>query len=566
MKKMKRKTGLLALAFILSQSIFTPTLYADSDEVIIEEGLTNVREGAGLNYPIIAKVEEGDRFKIISREGEWIKIQVNDKKEGWVAEWLVSSEKDSGNKKGIAPSAGYTTADGLRVRKGPGTNYPVVSILQKDTEVEIIGQSGSWIEIKTTSGDGFISEKYIRSNSQDLSDGRITADSVHLRSAPSVNAEILGKIKKGTSAEIIKEENGWTNIQYKGQSYWVSSHYITEKRNHSSAKQLNIEITASSLNVRSSAKAGASIIGSVKKGSTYEVVSQDDRWYEIKLEDGQKGWIASWYAKPLEEQTNKDVKKEKGERITISQDRINIRTGPGTDYPIAKLASKGESYPFIGMEDDWALIQMPDGSTGYIAGWLLTPEESDVQPAFNVGGTLAGKLIVLDAGHGGTDSGAIGTSGHFEKQLTLRTALLLSSKLKQEGASVLLTRTRDQYITLSDRALMSNQQSADAFISIHYDSTTDTGAGGVTTYYTQDQQQELASHIQRHLLKNNPITNRGIRQASLRVLRENKQPAVLVELGYISNPSEESLLHTSRYQETVTDGLLNGLKSFLNSK
>ncbi len=565
MKKIKRKTGLIALSVLLSQSMFASTLFANSEEVTIGDKLINVREGAGLDYPIIAKVEEGDRFKVLSREGEWIKIQVNDEKEGWVAEWLVTSKKDISKSSGTAPSLGYTTADGLRIRKGPGTDYPVVSILQNNTQVEIIGQSGSWVEIETSSGRGFISQEYIRTGSQSLSFGRITADSVHLRNAPSLSADILGKIKKGASAEIIKEENGWTNIQYQGKSYWISSQYITKKGSSTSAEQLNVEITASSLNVRSSAKIGSTVIGTVKKGNTYEVVSQNDRWYQIKLEDGQKGWIAAWYARPSDKQASKKLNMERDERVTITQDSINIRTGPGTNHPIAKVAAKGDSYKFIGMKKDWALVQMPDGSTGYIASWLLTPKDSPVEPASNGNGSLAGKLIVLDAGHGGTDSGAIGTSGHFEKQLTLRTALLLSTKLKQEGASVLLTRNGDQYITLSDRALLSNQQAADAFISIHYDSTADMGAGGITTYYTQDQQQELALHIQRNLVKNTSPKDRGVRQASLRVLRENKQPAVLVELGYISNPSEESLLHTSHYQERVTDGLLNGLKSFLSS-
>ncbi len=565
MKKIKRKTGLIALSVLLSQSMFASTLFANSEEVTIGDKLINVREGAGLDYPIIAKVEEGDRFKVLSREGEWIKIQVNDEKEGWVAEWLVTSKKDISKSSGTAPSLGYTTADGLRIRKGPGTDYPVVSILQNNTQVEIIGQSGSWVEIETSSGKGFILQEYIRTGSQSLSFGRITADSVHLRSAPSLSADILGKIKKGASAEIIKEENGWTNIQYQGKSYWISSQYITKKGSSTSAEQLNVEVTASSLNVRSSGKIGSTVIGTVKKGNTYEVVSQNGRWYQIKLEDGQKGWIAAWYARPSDKQASKKLNMERDERVTITQDSINIRTGPGTNHPIAKVAAKGDSYKFIGMKKDWALVQMPDGSTGYIASWLLTPKDSPVEPASNGNGSLAGKLIVLDAGHGGTDSGAIGTSGHFEKQLTLRTALLLSTKLKQEGASVLLTRNGDQYITLSDRALLSNQQAADAFISIHYDSTADMGAGGITTYYTQDQQQELALHIQRNLVKNTSPKDRGVRQASLRVLRENKQPAVLVELGYISNPSEESLLHTSHYQERVTDGLLNGLKSFLSS-
>ena len=565
MKKIRQKAGFIALTFLLSQSLLTPAIFADTDEVIVNEGLINVREGAGLDYPIIAKVEEGDRFKVLRRTGNWIKIQINDKKEGWVADWLVHPKKDGSKSTKITSAAGITTADGLRVRKGPGKNYPVISILQKGTKVEIIGQSGSWVKIETDGGNGFIAKDYVRKDSNSFTLGEITADSVHLRSAPSKNAEILGKIKEGSSAEIIEKENGWTKIHYKGHDYWISSQYITKDTSHTPAKQLNVEITASSLNVRSEAKTDSRVIGSVKKEDTYEVLSQKEQWYKIKLEDGQKGWIASWYAKPINTRKDKNVHTVKGDTITITQDNINIRTGPGTHHPITKRASRGDTYPFIGMDKDWAEIQLSDGSTGFIAGWLLSPNDN-IQPKSNRNDSLSGKLIVLDAGHGGADSGAIGTSGHLEKQLTLRTALLLSSKLKEQGANVLLTRTGDQYISLNDRASISNQQAADAFISIHYDSTANMGVGGITTYYTQDQQQELASHIQRHLIRHTSTTDRGIRQASLRVLRENTRPAVLVELGYISNPSEESILHTSSYQETITDGLVNGIKSFVSSK
>ena len=564
---MKRKTGIIALAFLLSQSMAAPAIFAETNEVTVKEGFINVRGGAGMDYPIIAKVKEGEHFSVLENAGEWIKIQVNDEKEGWVAEWLVSQKDENLTSKGNTGSAGFTTVDGLRVRKGPGMDYPVVSVLSKDTEVEITGQSGSWVSVKAGSSTGFISEEYIRTNSHTLSFGKITADSVRLRSAPSLNAEILGEIEKDVSVEVTKEENGWTNILYQGQSYWISSKYISEKSSHSSAGKMNVEITASSLNVRSSPKTSSSIIGTVKKGNTYEALSQDNQWYEIRLENGKKGWVAAWYAKPSENRTSSDLGIDEGELITITKDKVNIRTGPGTTHPITKVAGIGETYKHIGTKEEWSEVQLSDGSTGFIATRLLSGYDSDVQAAYNgQSGPLSGQLIVLDAGHGGMDSGAIGTSGHFEKQLTLRTALLLSSKLKEKGASVLLTRTGDQYISLSDRALLANQQAADAFISIHYDSTVDIEAGGITTYYTHHQQQELASHIQRNLIRNATTEDRGIRQASLRVLRENKRPAVLVELGYISNPAEESLLHTSGYQEIITDGLLHGLNSFLNSK
>ena len=90
---MKRKTGIIALTFLLSQSMAAPAIFAETNEVTVKEGFINVRGGAGMDYPIIAKVKEGEHFSVLENAGEWIKIQVNDEKEGWVAEWLVSPKR-----------------------------------------------------------------------------------------------------------------------------------------------------------------------------------------------------------------------------------------------------------------------------------------------------------------------------------------------------------------------------------------------------------------------------------------------------------------------------------------
>jgi len=144
-------------------------------------------------------------------------------------------------------------------------------------------------------------------------------------------------------------------------------------------------------------------------------------------------------------------------------------------------------------QGDWYYVESSD-----IQGWVFkkftkTVALRSVQPSMQVAQRepvytlskslrhLKGKTIIIDAGHGGKDKGAIGTQGTYEKDLTLRTALILQNKLQKEGAHVILTRTHDEYLLLSQRTLQSTK--ADAFISIHYNSTNSSQLTGLMTYY-----------------------------------------------------------------------------------
>ena len=174
-------------------------------------------------------------------------------------------------------------------------------------------------------------------------------------------------------------------------------------------------------------------------------------------------------------------------------------------------------------------------------------------------GTLNGLTIVVDAGHGGNDRGTTGMQGTDEKLLTLMTAELLSAKLKAAGANVVMTRESDTYISLRKRVAITQQSGADAFISLHYDANPDTSITGFTTYYTHNNQKSLASSINDGLDSTITLRNRGAQPANFLVLRENRQNAVLIELGFLSNPSEERVLTTEMFREQATHGIYQGL-------
>lgn len=216
------------------------------------------------------------------------------------------------------------------------------------------------------------------------------------------------------------------------------------------------------------------------------------------------------------------------------------------------------------------------------------------------------KVIVLDPGHGGIDSGAIGPSGLLEKDITLSIAKYLERELSKEiNSSVILTRTDDTYVSLKERTNIANGARADLFLSIHVNAALRAGANGVETFFlslrasdneaeataerensasareeeipvdplqsilldldraaTHHKSARLAELIHEHASAASNGENRGVKQALFMVLTGAAMPAALVEVGFISNPEEEEKLSTETTRKLMATALLKGVMGF----
>ena len=220
--------------------------------------------------------------------------------------------------------------------------------------------------------------------------------------------------------------------------------------------------------------------------------------------------------------------------------------------------------------------------------------------------------IVIDPGHGGHDTGTIGPTGLMEKDLCLDVALRLGKIIEQRlpGADVIYTRSDDTFIPLEERTNIANQAKADLFISIHANSSRDSGARGIETYYlnlkgsaeamevasrenataqegvhdleslvkkiaqtekideskefAQDIQDSLAKRIQNQKNAKN-IKNRGVRKAPFVVLIGADMPSILTEISFLSNPADEKLLKQPEQRQRVAEGLFQGISSYLQN-
>lgn len=190
---------------------------------------------------------------------------------------------------------------------------------------------------------------------------------------------------------------------------------------------------------------------------------------------------------------------------------------------------------------------------------------------------LTGKRIVIDPGHGGNDSGAIGPTGVMEKTVTLNVALELRRLLEAEGAEVIMTRETDRTVSdkgakasdveeLGARVEVANRIGADIFISIHADSFTRPEARGTTGYYysksTSGRGRELADCIRRNLVEQLGTPSRGTQPCNFYVVKNTNMPATLIELGFISNKDEEALLNSEDGVRRAAQGIFDGIEDY----
>lgn len=183
-----------------------------------------------------------------------------------------------------------------------------------------------------------------------------------------------------------------------------------------------------------------------------------------------------------------------------------------------------------------------------------TPTPTPVPPQVN-----SGKLVVLDAGHGGSETGADYGKGEkwYNLDITLRTAAIL----KEKGINVKLTRDKDTFVGLYERAKMANDWNADVFISIHNNAFFDKNTNGTMTFfYTGSYKgKEYAKIIQADLIKNLGSRDIGVRSENFVVIKETKMPAVLVEIGCLTNDEERAKLDTEEYRIKAAQSLAESI-------
>nr|WP_279611386.1 N-acetylmuramoyl-L-alanine amidase [Thermostichus vulcanus] len=199
----------------------------------------------------------------------------------------------------------------------------------------------------------------------------------------------------------------------------------------------------------------------------------------------------------------------------------------------------------------------------------LPMAQPQVSPSPQPGQLPVGRpVIVIDAGHGGRDPGAIGVDGIQEKHITLSISKQVQQLLQERGYGVVMTRTDDREILLQPRVDIAVQANATLLVSIHANALDRSSVHGIETYYLRPDSAELAATLHRSLVRATGAADRGVRRARFFMVRETPtgMPSVLLELGYLTNPTEGRKLSTAEYQAILSRAIADGIEAFLRNR
>ena len=284
-------------------------------------------------------------------------------------------------------------------------------------------------------------------------------------------------------------------------------------------------------------------------------------------------------------------------RAELSSENMKVRVRPGS--PVLLINGRTEVLDDPVLFHD-GMVVVPVSFTKRLAPYLEEARPSYVRPRYRV------RKVIVDAGHGGHDPGAIGRSGLREKTAALDIARRLKNELEAQGIDVVMTRREDTFVSLYQRTTIANRTDADFFVSIHCNASRSRSVDGFEVYhlrqtaeaspqvvdgagefpveeeiaYTPDssnlrtvlwdlvyaehrvESAELAKAVAWAMNRRLPTPNRGVKGARFYVLRGVRMPAVLVEVGFISNAIEEHKLHNREYRQQVAEAIAAGILSY----
>ncbi len=467
----------------------------------------------------------------------------------------------------------------------------------------------------------------------------VTGSTVNLRSAASTSSAVLGRTVKGDTYTVLAETavggETWYQVKLRsGAKAWIAGWLVEAQSgspsstpgNSSSSSQSGsppsdekydvvgkeIVILYSGVNLRTEPGTDAKVAGTAEKGGVYTVLAMQrvggEAWYQIKLANGSKVWIASWLTDKPDGSASSSVQLTQVELRSVEEQShktvITIKHGQGNPYSTVRATADSltvrlqNAYLGQNAQIDKAYsggplrhLAVEKSGSGTLqavltleAGAYCTVKENGSNLVITVYSrnsngvqSLAGKVIVLDPGHGGSDPGAVGrVLGVTDAQVGLSEGLKLRDLLQAQGAKVIMTRESDIYVGLYDRPAVSNRAEADLFVSIHANSSESTSPRGIRVYYYAPEsnanlyaqsyvRKELATKVSNALAAATGNDSK-VMTANYAVLRQNDRPCILIETGFLSNAEEEALLGDDKYLQTQAQAVCDGIVAYLTQR
>ena len=387
----------------------------------------------------------------------------------------------------------------------------------------------------------------------------VAVDGLNIRStATSTNpANILGKANAGKVLPVFEDQGFWLKVAYNGQFAFVAKQYTKTEEEVKQEKELPVEQTPTEQPKDEQ---------TVEQPTTPTEQQPTDE-PTAPAENAQPTVEPTTPAETEETTTSTETEQPTfevpvAETSTIgiaTVNNLNIREQNSASSKSLGKINRGTVVDVLSMKGYWAEVSY-EGKIGYIDKRYLRLKNT-------TGSAVKDRIIIIDPGHGGKDPGAVSGQA-VEKTIALKVTQLVKQKLEADGAKVLLTRTGDTYPTLDDRPKFATNHYGEMFISIHANAASSTSAKGTETYYSitsNDNEKEdlvLATNINNQIVKNANMNNRGVKRADYKVIKGLTIPAVLVELGFVTNAEDRTKLISDQYVEIFAQSIYNGIVEY----
>jgi len=332
---------------------------------------------------------------------------------------------------------------------------------------------------------------------------------------------------------------------------------------------VKVNTGSDSLNIRATASDKASILGKLSHGNVVEVLGKTGDWLQIRT-NNIVGYVHAYFTEPAGTQTPSDnvpVKPKDPVAVSgltgkVTADSLNVRSSASTTSSILYTLKRGQQVEVIKLDGYWATIKF-NSKIGFVHKTYLKLLNESNSP-------LKDRIIVVDAGHGGSDPGA-SSKGLVEKTVALDVSKRVEAKLIKAGAKVLMTRSGDTFPSLKNRTDYAKNNFAETFVSIHLNAATPAAKGAEVFYDSSgnpngEESRLLAEYIQNNIVKQAGMVNRGVKNKGFYVIKNNNVASVLVELGFLTNADDAKKLSNSKYLEIYAEAIYQGLVQYYSAK
>ncbi|UUX34332.1 N-acetylmuramoyl-L-alanine amidase [Fundicoccus culcitae] len=412
----------------------------------------------------------------------------------------------------------------------------------------------------------------------------IEQDNVVIRESAATNSNAIVELSSGDQVTVISSDNGWNRVRFGTYDGWIPQ-WLLDNQQLVSDQNIYAQILVNTP-VYSSPDENSELITNLESGQYLPINYESNGWISVTLTDG-VGYFRTRLVGlinpeqvPTAELTEEAMDEQalEAERLAL-QDIGVIRSdfqllydSPSVYADYIYEIDRDQTFTVLDIVTDdvgneFAFVEDENGIRGYVEDRLVAYLADSVGHVGTTNpGSLADATILIDPGHGGEDPGAISYDElTYEKDVTLDTAYIIRDHLEALGAEVLMTRDDDSFVPLNGIVDISNQSNADVFISLHYDASLYPDWSGITTYYYHESDFSIADSINNELINVNMINN-GTNFGNYHVIRENSRPAVLLELGYMSNTNDLVSIRSEDYRHNIAEAIVTGLSNYFDNQ